>query len=167
MLILAKSSPLPRAPANQAAPHLPWVAVAAIGMALAAATSIFGSSNFQNTIIGEATKAAVDKLSADLVSNSSKVSVRTITIDGLVAAVDSGQIILNVGSNAGVKVGDQLQVLRVTREIKDPSTGEVIRRLTSTIGIIRATDVDAKSSVCVPVSGSGFQQGDRVTSTTQ
>ncbi len=127
----------------------------------------FGSSNFQNTIIGEATKAAVDKLTADLVSNSSRVSVRTITIDGLVAAVDSGQIVLNVGSNAGVKVGDQLQVLRVTREIKDPSTGEVIRRLTSTIGIIRATDVDAKSSVCVPVSGSGFQQGDRVTSVTQ
>ncbi len=127
----------------------------------------FGSSNFQNTIIGEATKAAVDNLTTDLVSSSSKVTVRTITIDGMVAAVDGGQIILNVGSNAGVKVGDQLQVLRVTKEIKDPSTGEVIRRLSSTIGVIRATDVDAKSSVCVPVSGSGFQEGDRVTSTTQ
>jgi curli biogenesis system outer membrane secretion channel CsgG len=127
----------------------------------------FGSSNFQETIIGEATKAAVDKLSANLVADASKVSVRTITIDGLVAAVDGGQIILNVGANAGVKVGDQLQVLRVTKEIKDPSTGEVIRRLSTTIGVIRATDVDAKSSVCVPVSGSGFQEGDRVTSVTQ
>ncbi len=127
----------------------------------------FGSSNFQNTIIGEATKTAVDNLTADLVTSSSKITVRTITVDGVVAAVDGGQIILNVGSNAGVKVGDQLQVLRVTKEIKDPSTGEVIRRLSSTIGVIRATDVDAKSSVCVPVSGSGFQEGDRVTSTTQ
>ncbi len=127
----------------------------------------FGSSNFQNTIIGEATKAAVDKLSANLIADSPKVSVRTITVDGLVAAVDGGQIILNVGSNAGVKAGDQLQVLRVTKEIKDPSTGEVIRRLTTTVGVIKATDVDAKSSVCVPVSGSGFQEGDRVTSVTQ
>ena len=127
----------------------------------------FGSSNFQETIIGEATKAATDKLSADLISNASKVSIRTIKIDGLIAAIDGGQIILNVGSNAGVKVGDQLQVVRVTKEIKDPSTGEVIRRLSTTVGVIKATDVDAKSSVCVPVSGSGFQEGDRVQSTAQ
>jgi curli biogenesis system outer membrane secretion channel CsgG len=127
----------------------------------------FGSSNFQQTIIGEATKAAVDKLSANLVADAPRVTVRTITVEGLVAAVDGGQIVLNVGSNAGVKVGDQLQVSRVTKEIKDPSTGEVIRRLSSTIGVIKATDVDAKSAVCVPVSGSGFQEGDRVTSVTQ
>jgi len=127
----------------------------------------FGSSNFENTIIGEATKTATDKLTADLISNAPKLSVHAVHIDGLVAAVDGGQIILNVGSNAGVNVGDQLQVVRVTKEIKDPSTGEVIRRLTTTIGIIKATDVDAKSAVCVPVSGSGFQEGDRVTSPTQ
>jgi hypothetical protein len=124
----------------------------------------FGSSNFQNTIIGEATKAAVDQLTANLIADASKVTVRTIKVDGLVAAVDGGQIILNVGAKAGVKVGDQLQVLRVTKEIKDPSTGQVIRRLTTTIG---ATDVDDASSVCVPVSGSGFQEGDRVSSETQ
>ena len=65
----------------------------------------FGSSDFQNTIIGEATKQAVDKLVVDLVSDSSRVAVRTITVEGLVAAVDGGQIILNVGARAGVKVG--------------------------------------------------------------
>ncbi|MGA3265136.1 MAG: CsgG/HfaB family protein [Terracidiphilus sp.] len=127
----------------------------------------FGSSNFQNTIIGEAVKIAVDKLTADVVSNAPNVSVRTITIDGLVAAVDGGQIVLNVGARAGVKVGDQLEVVRVTKEIKDPATGNVIRRLTSSIGIIKATDVDDGSAVCVPVSGSDFQTGDRVKSITQ
>jgi curli biogenesis system outer membrane secretion channel CsgG len=127
----------------------------------------FGSSDFQNTIIGEATKSAVDKLAVDLISNSSKVSVRTITVEGLVAAVDGGQIILNVGARAGVKVGDQLLVVRVTREIKDPATGSVIRRLTSSIGIVKATDVDDASSVCTPVSGSGFKAGDSVKSITQ
>jgi curli biogenesis system outer membrane secretion channel CsgG len=127
----------------------------------------FGSSNFQQTIIGESVKMAVDKLTADLVSNAPKVSVRTITVEGLVAAVDGNQIILNVGGNAGVKVGDQLEVLRVGREIKDPATGAVIRRMSSTIGVIKATDVDATSAVCSPVSGSGFKTGDRVKSVTQ
>jgi curli biogenesis system outer membrane secretion channel CsgG len=127
----------------------------------------FGSSNFQETIIGEATKAATDKLTVDLVSDSSKLSVRAIQIDGLVAAVDGGQVILNVGARAGVKVGDQLEVVRVTKEIKDPATGAVIRRLTTIVGVIKATDVDDASSVCIPVSGSGFQEGDRVRSMTQ
>jgi len=127
----------------------------------------FGSSNFQETIIGEATKIAVDKLTADVVSNAPKIGVRTITIDGLVAAVDGGQVILNVGKRAGVNVGDQLEVVRVTKEIKDPATGAVIRRLTSTIGIVKATDVDDASAVCTPVSGTGFQTGDRVRSVAQ
>jgi curli biogenesis system outer membrane secretion channel CsgG len=127
----------------------------------------FGSSDFQQPIIGEATKQAVDQLVTDLISDSSKVGVRTITVEGLVAAVDGGQIILNVGARAGVKVGDQLQVMRVTREIKDPATGAVIRRLTTSIGIVRATDVDDASAVCVPVSGTGFKTGDAVKSVTQ
>jgi len=127
----------------------------------------FGSSDFQSTIIGEATKAAVDKLTADVVADSPKVAVRTVTVDGLVAAVDSGQIVLNVGKKAGVNVGDQLEVVRVTKEIKDPTTGNVIRRLTTSIGIVKATDVDDDSSVCAAVSGSGFQTGDRVKSLSQ
>jgi hypothetical protein len=127
----------------------------------------FGSSNFQETIIGEATKAAVDKLTADVVADAPKVAVRTITIEGLVAAVDGGQIVLNVGKKAGVNVGDQLEVVRVTKEIKDPATGNVIRRLTTSVGIVKATDVDDDSSVCAAVTGSGFQTGDRVKSVSQ
>jgi outer membrane protein OmpA-like peptidoglycan-associated protein/curli biogenesis system outer membrane secretion channel CsgG len=120
----------------------------------------FGASNFQNTIIGEATKKAVDALAADLGTQSGHLTVRAVKIDGLVAAVEGGQIILNLGSRAGIHPGDQLTVVRTGREIKDPATGQVIRRLTSTIGTIQATDVDDTSSVCNIVSGSGFQVGD-------
>ena len=122
----------------------------------------FGTSDFQNTIIGEATKAAVDQLTTNLVADSSKVGVRTVVVEGVVAAVDGGQVILNVGGNAGVKVGDTLEVLRVTREIKDPTTGNVLRRLTTTVGTVRATDVDPVSAICTPVSGTDFKAGDRV-----
>jgi curli biogenesis system outer membrane secretion channel CsgG len=127
----------------------------------------FGSSDFQNTIIGEAVKAATDQLTTEVIADNTKLAVRTIKVEGLVAAVDSGQVVLNVGSKAGVKVGDQLNVERVSREIKDPATGKVIRRMSSTVGVIKVTDVDDESSVCTAVSGSGFKVGDVVKTVTQ
>ena len=127
----------------------------------------FGSSNFQNTIIGEAVKAAVETMSAEVIADNSKLVTRTIVVEGLVAAVDSGQIILNVGAKNGVKVGDQLNVERVTKEIKDPATGKVIRRLATNVGVIRVTDVDDISAVATTVSGAGFKVGDAVKTVTQ
>ena len=127
----------------------------------------FSSSGFQQTIIGEATKNAVDQLSTGLVADVPKIGVRTITVEGLVAAVEGDQIILNVGAKAGVKVGDQFNVERVTKEIKDPTTHEVIRRLATTVGVVKATDVDDASAVCTAVSGSGFKTGDKVKTATQ
>ena len=84
----------------------------------------FGSSDFQQTIIGEAVNAAVKQMSAEVIADNTKFGARTVSVDGLVAAVDGGQIVLNVGAKAGLKVGDQLNVERVTREIKDPATGQ-------------------------------------------
>jgi curli biogenesis system outer membrane secretion channel CsgG len=127
----------------------------------------FGSSDFQQTILGEAVKKSVEEMSKGLVDDNSKLSVRTVIVSGLVAAVDGGQVVLNVGAKAGVKVGDQLSVERITKEIKDPATGAVIRRLSSPIGVVRVTDVDDISAVAAPVSGSGFKVGDAVKTVTQ
>jgi curli biogenesis system outer membrane secretion channel CsgG len=127
----------------------------------------FGSSDFQNTIIGEATNAAVKQMSTELVADNSKLEARTITVEGLVAAVDGGQIVLNVGGKAGLKVGDQLNVSRVTKEIKDPATGQVLRKMATSVGVIKLTDVDDISAVGAPVSGAGFKVGDAVKTITQ
>jgi curli biogenesis system outer membrane secretion channel CsgG len=127
----------------------------------------FGNSDFQQTIIGEAVKKAVDELSANLVSEAPKIATRTVTVEGVVAAVEGGQIVLNVGAKAGIKVGDQFTVERVTKEIKNPTTGEILRRLTTTVGVIKATDVDDVSAICEAVSGSGFKMGDRIKTVTQ
>jgi len=112
-------------------------------------------------------KNAVDQMSTGLVANNTKLQTRTINVSGLVAAVEGGQIILNVGGKAGLKVGDQLNVERVTREIKDPATGQVIRRLASAVGMVKITEVDDISAVAVAVSGSGFKVGDAVKTVTQ
>lgn len=127
----------------------------------------FSSSDFQNTIIGEAVKSAVEKMSTEVIAGKDKLVARTIVVQGLVAAVDGGQVILNVGGKAGVKVGDELSVERVTKEIKDPSTGQVLRRMSNQVGVVKVTDVDDVSSVCTVVSGSGIKTGDAVKTKTQ
>jgi curli biogenesis system outer membrane secretion channel CsgG len=127
----------------------------------------FGSSDFQQTIIGEAVKAAVEQMSTGLITDNAKLQTRTIVVQGLVAAVDGGQIVLNVGAKTGIKVGDQLSIERVTREIKDPATGQVIRRMTTPVGVVRVTDVDDISAVCAPVSGADFKVGDAAKTVTQ
>ncbi len=127
----------------------------------------FGSSDFENTIIGEAVKAAVEQMSSGVIAANTKLETRQIIVQGLIAAVDGGQIILNVGGKAGVKVGDQLNVERVTKEIKDPSTGSVLRRMSTPVGVVKVTDVDDVSSIATTVSGSGFKVGDAVKTVTQ
>src|SRR5437764_8581643 len=127
----------------------------------------FGSSDFENTIIGEAVKGAVTQLSTGIIANKEKLQARIIMVEGLVAAVDGADIVLNVGAKNGLKVGDQMTVERVSKEIKDPSTGQVIRRLSSKLGVIQVTDVDDGSSVAKVVSGAGFKVGDLVKTTTQ
>jgi curli biogenesis system outer membrane secretion channel CsgG len=132
-----------------------------------AGTVNFGASDFQSTIIGEAVKAATEQLSTNVVAGKDRLVARTVVVEGLVAAADGKEIVLNVGSRAGLKVGDQLNVERLSREIKDPATGKVIRRMTSPVGVVRVTDVDDGSAVATVVSGSGFKVGDAVKTLTQ
>lgn len=127
----------------------------------------FGSSDFQQTILGEAVNKAVTELSTNVIAGNTKLQTRTISVEGLVAAVDGGQIVVNVGAKAGLKVGDQLNVERVTKEIKDPATGKVLRRMATALGVIKVTDVDDVSAVAVVVSGNGFKIGDAVKTVTQ
>ena len=120
----------------------------------------FGSSDFQQTIIGEATKAAVDQMTAGLIADAPKLSVRTVKVEGLVAAVDGDQIVLNVGLKTGIKAGDHMSVERVTSTIKDPATGAVLRKMTTKLGELEVIDVDDVSAVCKSVNGTGFKVGD-------
>ena len=72
----------------------------------------------------------------------------TISVDGVVADVSpDGTLIINVGSRGGVKVGDTLAIKRMLREVRDPTSGKVIRRVEDAVGAIRITEVDEQSSV--------------------
>jgi hypothetical protein len=120
---------------------------AAIGGVGAGGAFNMGSSNFQGTIIGEATRAAVDSLTAQLVSASSKIVETVVAIQALVADVAGTEVVINVGTGAGVRVGGEYDVIRPGREIKDPSTGRVLRRLTTPVGKLKITSADDASAV--------------------
>jgi hypothetical protein len=64
-----------------------------------------------------------------------------------VADASGNSLVLNVGSRAGVRVGDRLQVRRKTRDIKDPATGKVLRSIESQLGEVVITEVDERSAV--------------------
>ena len=120
------------------------------------------SSNFASTILGEAVGQAVDSLASQLQANSGKLPTRVVKIDGLVADASGGELILNVGSQAGVKVGDRLKVVRTGREIRDPASGKVIRRVEESLGEVVITEVDEQSAVGKYSGTSTIKVGDRV-----
>ena len=122
------------------------------------------SSNFESTILGVAVNKAVGDLAQKLNDKASSLPEKVVTIDGLVAGASSdGMLIVNVGSKAGVKVGDRLAIQREKEAVRDPATGKVIRRLTDPVGSMKVTEVDAQSALGKFVGTGAPKVGDIVT----
>jgi curli biogenesis system outer membrane secretion channel CsgG len=121
------------------------------------------SSNFASTLLGEAVNKAVHSAATELDANAAKLPTRKLKVEGLVADSTGGTLVLNVGSKQGVKVGDHLEVRRVGREIKDPATGKVIRRIEEKLGEVAITEVDEQSAVGTFTGPSAAKVGDTVT----
>lgn len=133
--------------------------------AMGGGTVNMSSSNFAGTIIGEAVGQAVTEVASKLNHESGRLPAHVIQVSGLVADVNGDTLILNVGSKAGVKAGDKLAIVRSSREIRDPATGKVIRRVEDPVGLLTVTEVDADSSVGKLSGGVAAKVGDTVKST--
>ena len=120
------------------------------------------SRNFAETILGEAVAQSVTQVAAGLEQSAAQLPAHVTAVSGLVADVSGKTLIINVGSKAGVKVGDRLAVKRTGREITDPATGKVIRRIEESLGDLTITEVDDASAVGT-YSGAGTPKvGDSV-----
>ena len=84
------------------------------------------SSNFQQTIIGEATSNAVTKIAEFLESRVPQLPAKPRAIEGRLATLAAGNATLAVGSNDGVLRGDRFEILQINGEIRDPVTKDVI-----------------------------------------
>ena len=105
------------------------------------------SSNFADTILGEAVAQAVTQVAGHLEQSAGQLPTHVVALSGLVADVSGKTLVINIGSQAGVKVGDRLAVKRTGRQITDPATGKVIRRVEESLGEILVTEVDDTSAV--------------------
>ncbi|HEX8984092.1 MAG TPA: CsgG/HfaB family protein [Bryobacteraceae bacterium] len=122
------------------------------------------SRNFAGTIIGEAVDAATRQVCAQLDQGAGRIQAKAVVIDGLVADATGGVLVLNIGTRAGIKIGDRLQVRRKIREIRDPASGKVIRSLEDKIGEVVITEADEQSSVGTFTGASPAKVGDAIKS---
>jgi curli biogenesis system outer membrane secretion channel CsgG len=107
------------------------------------------SSNFAETIIGEATMDAVDKLAVDVNSKglTGGAESRDNDLDARVADVNGASITINAGNAAGLRAGQTFTIYHKGKEIKDPTTGEVLDVQTTPMGTLTLTVVRDKISV--------------------
>jgi curli biogenesis system outer membrane secretion channel CsgG len=102
------------------------------------------SSNFAETIIGEATQDCVNKLADILKEQSASMKKAVRAVETSVADVSGNTLVIAAGGNDGVNVGEIFEIHQVVREVKDPTTKEVLDRITNKVGEMTITSVRDK-----------------------
>lgn len=106
------------------------------------------SSNFVQSMIGEATAAAVNELAKELEGENANLPKWTPPpLRGKITEVSSTNIIIDVGSAAGLKVGDKMLVTRVVHVERDRVTETAVGAVEDEIGVLTIVSVQDDSSV--------------------
>ena len=126
---------------------------------IGAGAADMSSKNFAATLIGEAVHGAVNRVAMELDRQAPRLPQRAReSVEGLVADVSGDTIILNVGTRAGIR----LVIRRVVREVTDPATGQLLRKITQDVGVAVITEADEVSSVGEYAGDQPAQVGDTV-----
>lgn len=118
------------------------------------------SSNFAQTILGEAVTAAVASTASQLDEKATGLPTVKVELSGLVADVSGNTLLLNIGRKSGVQVGDRLEISRAVRTVKDPATGKVLKTVTNKIGDAVVTEVDDDTATVSFTGGTPAKVGD-------
>ena len=105
------------------------------------------SSNFLETVIGEATVDCVNKLAEIANSKDQQIAPKSSEVEAKIAEIAGNKIYLAAGGNDGVQQCDRFEVSRVIKEIKDPSTGEVLDLQVEKVGELMVMEVRDKISI--------------------
>ncbi len=135
------------------------------GVSISILGNIGSSANNDDELLSGAADAAVSQLADKLVDSSSRMAAQPQTmpvVEAIVADVSGNTVIINKGAQDGFRTGMTLSIERIEREVLDPQTGAVLRSISSPIGRIELTEVDASSAVGRIVSGTGMRVGDKV-----
>jgi curli biogenesis system outer membrane secretion channel CsgG len=129
-----------------------------MGLKLRTEDFTFGhDGKFDETLVGKATREAIDKLVESITE-----SLADVPWTGRIVKADEGKIYLNAGETTGITAGMEFNVYRMGEALIDPMTGLELGAEEERIGVIKASDIKEKYSICGVVSGSGFDAGDMV-----
>jgi outer membrane protein OmpA-like peptidoglycan-associated protein len=121
------------------------------------------ASSFSSTPLGAASREAIAKAVKFICDRMEKRPW-----EGAIAEIDAendkiSALYLNAGKRAGIKEGDEFDILRSGRAIVNPETKVVIGRTKDAlIGRCKVETVDMDVAIAQPTRGSGFQKGDLI-----
>ncbi len=123
-------------------------------------------SGFENSLMGIATKKAIEDIIKQVKEQSAKL--KESSINAAVAYVEPSNktIIFDAGKDQGVEKDQMFYAIKVIKEIKSPTTGEIIKRIMDVVAEFKVTEVDKSSATAAFVSG-GFEnikEGDKISS---
>jgi curli biogenesis system outer membrane secretion channel CsgG len=127
----------------------------------------FSAGGNENHPLGQAARQLIDRMVNQITRRLDTGTIEVLVSQGfearIVKADDLQRIVISRGFSDGVKVGDRYQVNRVTEELTDPQTGEVLGVQKLSIGMIEITSVQERFAEGRALNGSGFQRNDVVT----
>lgn len=130
--------------------------------------SVYGSNTTgaSDALLSAATKKALSGIIQTLKANS--VKLKEQVLEGYVVNVDQNDksIMIDLGSDSGLSLDQPLYVVRVVKEVKSPTTGEILKRITSVVCELKITEMDKKVATCSCVKGNceNVKENDRVSS---
>lgn len=105
------------------------------------------STNFAQTIVGEATQDCMNKLMEDLNAKQAGIKSRNAEVETRIADVAFPQVYLSSGTNEGIQKCDRFTISRIVKEIHDPVTKEVLDLQVQKVGDLVITEVREKTAI--------------------
>ena len=117
-----------------------------------------GYSNKKAAVIMDAIQSCANKVAYAVATK-----MEEIPWQGSVASVNGSKIMINAGTNIGLKTGLTLKLLAKGEEVLDPDDGSSLGFQMEEIGAVRITGVQEKFSTCeITEGGDGVKKGDVV-----
>jgi curli biogenesis system outer membrane secretion channel CsgG len=106
------------------------------------------SSAFAQTQIGQATTAAVNYLVKELEGENAKLPRWSPPpLKGEITDASTPNIVINVGSSAGLKVGDEMLVTHVVHVVREREANQPVGSIEDQVGELTITSVEEDSAV--------------------
>jgi curli biogenesis system outer membrane secretion channel CsgG len=121
------------------------------------------SSAFAQTLIGKATTAAINELAKELEGENAKLPRwAPPPLKGEITDASTPNIVINVGSAAGLKVGDEMLVTRLVHVVRERVANEPVGTVEDQVGELTITSVLPDSAVGRFSGGEKPKAGDLV-----